>query len=283
MRITVLGMGSMGRAFASRAIDRGHVVTVWNRSHGKAAELVRRGATEADSVRAAVADAEVTLVVLADDQASRAVCLGDDGALAALADGAVLANVSTVSPDTARELATAGPPDAVVDAPVLGAPAAIAGGHGRFLIGGPADTVDGLAALWADLGAGYTYCGPAGSGAVLKLLSNLQLMIGLAALAEAMATARRHGIPDDLLRTVFGDSPVVSRAATMRLDSLLSADHPGWFTPELAAKDVRLAVALAGQRDVPVLLGPATEELLTRVVGAGWPDLSAVIEGLTER
>jgi 3-hydroxyisobutyrate dehydrogenase-like beta-hydroxyacid dehydrogenase len=282
MRVTVLGLGNMGRAFAARALQRGHQVTVWNRSAGKAGDLLVNGATEVSSVTQAVSRAEVTLVVLADDEAVLDVCLGIDGALASVAKGAVLANISTVSPATARELAAAGPADAVLDAPVMGTPAAVANGAGRFLIGGSAETVRLLEPLWADLAAGHTYCGPVGSAAVLKLLSNLQLMIGVSALAEAVATARRQGIGDDLLRTVFGNSFVISPAARMRLDSLLSTDHPGWFSPALARKDVRLAVDLAESQGIPVRLGPAVENLLTAVIETGeqWSDFSAVIEAL---
>lgn len=272
----------MGRAFAARALERGHQVTVWNRTAGRSGDLLINGATEISSVSQAVAHADVTLVVLADDDAVLDVCIGIDGALASVAKGAVLVNISTVSPATARELAAAGPEGAVLDAPVMGAPAAVAKGGGRFLIGGPLETVRRLDQLWSDLGAGYTHCGVAGSGAVLKLLSNLQLMIGVAALAEAVATARSNGIDDDLLKTVFADSFVVSEASKLRLDSVLSADHPGWFGPALARKDVRLAVGLAQSKGIPVRLGPAVENLLTTVIedGTDWPDFSSVIEGL---
>jgi 3-hydroxyisobutyrate dehydrogenase-like beta-hydroxyacid dehydrogenase len=282
MRVTVLGLGNMGRAFAARALERGHDVTVWNRSAGRAAELVAAGATEAESVTKAVSAAEVTLVVLTDDRAVLDVCLGDGGALASLADGAVLANASTVAPETARELADAGRAGAVLDTPVMGAPALIAKGGGKFLVGGPAEAVAVVAPLLGDLGAGHVHCGPAGAGVTAKLVSNLQLVIGVAALAEAIATARANGLPDDLLRTVFEDTPVVSAASRLRLDSLLDPEHPGWFNAELARKDVRLAVRLAEQQGVPVKLGPAAENLLTTVIAVGgqWPDFTAVIEAL---
>lgn len=275
----------MGRAFAGRALAAGHQVTVWNRTAGKAGDLVNRGATENSSLPDAVARAEVTLVVVADNEAALDVCLGLEGALASVANDAVLANLSTVSPATARELAAAGPADAVLDAPVMGSPMAIERGEGRFLIGGPAETVHRLDPLWSALGAGYVHCGPTGSGVVVKLMSNLQLMIGVAALAEAVATARRHGISDELLRTVFGESFVVSGAAKLRLESLLDGEHPGWFTPQLARKDVRLAVELAEQEGIPVQLGPATESLLTSVIDTGreWSDFAAIIEALNPR
>ena len=84
MRITILGMGNMGRAFAARAIESGHQTTIWNRTPGRGAELVARGAIEVDTATTAAAGADAVLVVLADDAAVLDVCLGDDGVLASL-------------------------------------------------------------------------------------------------------------------------------------------------------------------------------------------------------
>jgi 3-hydroxyisobutyrate dehydrogenase-like beta-hydroxyacid dehydrogenase len=281
MRIAVIGMGSMGRAFARRALERGHGVTVWNRSPGRAAAVVAEGAVEAP-LETAVGDADVVMVVLADDKAVLEVCEGAGGILASLGSSTVLLNVSTVSPDTVRHLAAVGPADRVLDAPVMGAPENVAAGHCRFLVGGPLLTVTSCDPLWTDLGVGYTHCGPIGTASIMKLISNLLLITGVASLAEAIATARSHGIPDELLQDVFGQSPVVSPTSAIRLHSVLDPSHPGWFSPTLARKDVRLAVGLAEQAGLPVRLGPATEALLTAVVEsrAEWPDFSAVIEAL---
>src|SRR5580658_8846251 len=282
MRLAVLGLGNMGRAFAALALDKGHQVTVWNRSADRATDLVSRGAIEADTSRSAVADSDVTLVVVADDDAVLSVCRGAGGVLNALPAEATLSVVSTVAPETVRQLAEAGPRDGVLDSPVMGSPSLIAAGMGSFLIGGPLPTVSGLDALWSDLGTGYTYCGEVGSGATMKIVSNLLLITGVAALAEAIATARQQGIPNNLLKGVLADSFVVSPASKIRLDSLFDASHPGWFTPALARKDVRLAVGLAEDAEVGVRIGPATDALLSAVIDAGrpWPDFSAVIEAL---
>jgi 3-hydroxyisobutyrate dehydrogenase-like beta-hydroxyacid dehydrogenase len=283
MRLSFLGMGNMGTAFAMRALERGHEVTVWNRSPGRTSELVAKGAVRAESPRMAVGEADAVLVVLADDAAVLGVCLGDEGVLAGLGPAAVFANISTVSPDTARRLAAAGPDGRVLDSPVMGSPAMVEAGLGRFLIGGPVTAITAVEPVWSDLGAGYTHCGPVGAGATMKLISNSLLITGVVALAEAMATARRHGISDQLLRDVLGDSPVVSGSSRARFESLLDDAHPGWFAPTLARKDLRLAIDLAEQAGVGVRIGPAAEALLTDVIDAGgqWPDFSAVIEALS--
>jgi 3-hydroxyisobutyrate dehydrogenase-like beta-hydroxyacid dehydrogenase len=243
---------------------------------------VAKGAVEADSPKAAVMGSDVVLVVVADDAAVLDVCLGDDGALASLGPAAVLANISTVSPDTVRRLAGVGPEGRVLDSPVMGSPSLIAAGMGSFLIGGPATVVEVLHPLWSDLGAGYTHCGPVGTGATMKLVSNLLLITGVTALAEGIVTARENGISDELLMGVLTDSFVVSAASKVRLESLFDNSHPGWFSPSLARKDVRLAIDLAEQAGVEVRVGPATDALLTTVIDAGvqWPDFAAVIEAL---
>jgi 3-hydroxyisobutyrate dehydrogenase len=283
MRITILGMGNMGRAFAARAIETGHQTTVWNRTPGRVAALVDSGAIEVETSTTATAGADAVLVVLADDAAVLDVCVGDDGALASLGPDAVLAIVSTVSPETARRLAELGPEGRVLDAPVMGSPLMIAGGLARFLIGGPDSAITAIEPLWNDLGSGYTHCGSVGTGATMKILANSLLITGVASLAEVIATARHLGIPDEFLRSLLADSPVVSVASNLRLDSLLDATHPGWFSPALARKDLRLALDLAEETGVGVRIGPAAEALLTTVIDSGgeWPDFAAVIEALS--
>ena len=159
----------------------------------------------------------------------------------------------------------------------------IAGGLGRFLVGGPAPAITAVEPLWNDLGSGYTHCGPAGSGATMKILANSLLITGVASLAEAIATARQQAIPDEFLRTLLADSPVISLASNLRLDGLLDATHPGWFSPALARKDLRLAIDLAEENGVGVRIAPAAEALLSTVIDMGgeWPDFSAVIEALS--
>ncbi len=279
MRVAVLGVGNMGRSFAARALEHGHEVTVWNRSEGRTADLVAEGASDAPSASAAVTDAEVVLVVLADDDAVLTVCLGGEGALASLPPEAVLVCISTVSPDTVRRLEQT-TDRTVIDAPVLGSPEMIRAGSGQFLIGGPADSVEALTPLWRDLAAGFTHCGPVGSGAALKLVMNMLLVTGVSAMAEGIAVARGYGLPDELLRGVLEQSPVVSLASMVRLGSVLDPNHPGWFTPELARKDVRLANQLAADSGVQPRMGPAAEALLAAVIDTDrdWADFSAVVE-----
>jgi 3-hydroxyisobutyrate dehydrogenase-like beta-hydroxyacid dehydrogenase len=275
-----VGTGNMGLAFASRALQKGHEVTVWNRTPERCGPAVDAGAGQASSPGEAAGGADAVLVVLADDAAVLDVCVGPDGVLDSLEPSAVFANVSTVAPGTIHRLAEAGPAERILDSPVMGSPEMIAAGLGSFLIGGSLAAITAVDPLWTDLGSGYTHCGPTGAGATMKIVQNMLLITGVAALAEGIATARGTGLSEELIRSVMADSGVVSPASKVRLASLLDATHPGWFTPALARKDVRLAMDLAGEAGVPARMGPAAEALLTTVIDQGgqWPDFAAVIE-----
>jgi len=280
MRIAVLGLGHMGRALAIRLRDRDYEVAVWNRSPGRAEELAKRGVTEAGTVAEAVAGADVAVTLLANDAAVRQVCLGEGGAVANLYGDAVLVDMSTVHPDTSRALAAAAPGGRFIDAPILGGPEALMSGKAKLLLGGRQQVVTGLKPLWDDLSASYLYTGPNGTATTLKLLSNIILVGSTALLAEAVVTGQINGIDHDVLRRVFGESPAVAPGVQLRLEDILEGDHRGWWTLELAEKDMGLALSLATEQGITLPVAAAVERLVRHSVEAGYgeQDLAAVVE-----
>jgi 3-hydroxyisobutyrate dehydrogenase-like beta-hydroxyacid dehydrogenase len=284
MRIAVLGLGNMGRAVAIRLQDRGYEVAVWNRSPGRAEELVKRGAIEAGTIADAVAGADVAITLLTNDAAVRQVCLGEGGALSNLYGEAVLVDMSTVHPDTSRALASAAPGGRFVDAPILGGPEALISGKAKLLLGGRQDVVTSLKPLWNDLSASYLYTGPNGTATTLKLLSNIILVGSTALLAEAVVTGQINGIDNGVLRRVFGESPAVASGVQLRLEDILAGDHRGWWTLELAEKDMGLALTLASGRGITLPVAAAAERLIRQSVEAGYgeQDLAAVVEVIRE-
>src|SRR5947209_19626496 len=135
MDIAVLGMGRMGRARAGRLLEGGHRVAVWNRSKGKAGEIVAAGAREAQSVADAVDGVDVAVTMLANDDAVRAVAFGE--LRSSIGEKTVYVDSSTVSPGLSAELAEAFP-GRFLAMPVLGSPAALRAGTEVFLGGGNA-------------------------------------------------------------------------------------------------------------------------------------------------
>ena len=143
-RVAVLGLGTMGLGMAKNLLKAGFEVSVFNRTQSKAEPLRAEGATLAATPAEAAAGAEVVISMLADDAASRAVWLGEKGALQAMEEGAVLVESSTATPAWVEALKAAaearGCP--LLDAPVTGSKPQAEAAQLSFLVGGEAAVLE---------------------------------------------------------------------------------------------------------------------------------------------
>ncbi|MCX5195616.1 NAD(P)-dependent oxidoreductase [Streptomyces sp. NBC_00249] len=238
-KIAFLGLGHMGAPMARHLLACGYELTVWNRTPAKAGPLVEAGATLASSPAGAVRDADLVVTMLADPAALRAVA---EEVLPALRPGTHWVDTSTVGPDPVRELAARLPEGvSLTDAPVMGSVDRAGTGELWVLVGG--DPLPGpVRTLLATLGK-VSECGPAGSGAAMKLVLINAVVGGVALVAEALTLGRALGLPAALVREQLSAGPLAGAVARTFAD----ASH---FPVALAAKDVALATAHAA---LPVL------------------------------
>ncbi|MCP5365200.1 MAG: NAD(P)-dependent oxidoreductase [Hyphomicrobiales bacterium] len=248
-RIAFLGLGRMGLGMAGRLIDAGYDVAVYNRNNNKAKQLVSRGARVAASPRTAVDGAEAVIAMVADDAASRAVWLGDEGALAAVTPEAFAIECSTLSHGWVKELAGAASARGVryIDCPVTGLPDMAARGALTLLAGTDVHDLKTAEPYLAPLSERIIHFGPIGCGTAYKLMINLMGAVQIAAAAEGMAIAERAGLD---LRTV-ADAIALGQAASPQVvrntERMANGDHDHTvnFTPALRLKDAEYAVSLA--------------------------------------
>jgi 3-hydroxyisobutyrate dehydrogenase-like beta-hydroxyacid dehydrogenase len=277
MDVAVLGMGRMGRALAGRLLEGGHRVVVWNRSKGKAGEVVSAGAREAQSVADAVEGVDVAVTMLANDDAVRAVAFGE--LRSSIGEKTTYVDCSTVSPTLSGELAEAFPARFVA-MPVLGSPAVVSAGQAVFLTGGTADVVDRLGPMVSSLSDNVRRYDTAPLAITAKLASNLLLLSEVVALAESFAVGRSGGLRDDQLRDLFGTSPMVPPGVKNRFEGVLTGSQDAWWTTVLGAKDVGLAVDLARKADVELPEARVVQQLYENAASSGLndADIAAVTE-----
>lgn len=277
MDVAVLGMGRMGSALASRLLHGGHRVAVWNRSKGKAGEAVSAGAREAQSVADAVRDADVVITMLADDEAVRAVALGD--LRSSIGDQAIYVNCSTVSPALNSELTHAFAARFLA-MPVLGGPAAVRAGQAAYLPGGEGRVADRLTPVLSSLSATIHRYDTASLATTAKLAANLLLLSQITALAESFAVGRSGGLSDDQLRELLGGSVMVAPGIQNRFEGILTGPQDGWFTTVLGAKDASLAINVARGAHVELPEAEAVKQLYDKAAASGLDhaDVAAVTE-----
>ncbi len=283
--IAFLGLGAMGCRMASRLVGDDIDLRVWSRS-GVPQGAPGLGSMFAPTVAAAVKDVDVAIVMVTDDDASRAVWL-DAGALRGLRRGAVAVECSTLSPPWVSELARRAREAGVdfVDAPVVGSrPQADAGGL-IFLAGGDASIVDELRPTLLRMGATVHHVGASPAGTRAKLVANALFAVQVAALGELVGFARRAGMDVERLVEVLGELPVMSPVAKGAATGMMKGAFAPMFPLSLAAKDLRYATAQADAVGSNVPVTSATSEVFQRggAQGLSEENLTAVAKLYTEK
>lgn len=282
--IAFLGLGIMGGGMARRLLDAGFPLAVYNRNRAKAAPLASAGARAADTPREAAKGAAIIISMVADDTASRAMWLGDDGALAGAARGTVMVECSTLTIAWVNELAAAVTErgGAFVDAPVAGSKGAAAAGELKFIVGGADAAVEKVRPAFNAMGRSVTHLGPTGSGALVKLVNNFMAGVHVAAWAEALAWIERTKLDRAKAVAFLMEGAAASPITKMMSERMMVDDYTPNFFLRLMAKDLSYAVREAA--DQGVNLDTATTALMRfqRAMAAGLSDedMAAIVKSI---
>jgi 3-hydroxyisobutyrate dehydrogenase len=285
-RVAILGLGIMGSGMAGRLLSAGFPLAVYNRNAEKARRFGDAGACIAETPREAAAHAEIIISMVADDNASRAVWFGENGALSAATHGAVLIESSTLSVNYVRELAAAAASKGCqfLDAPVTGTKPHAESGQLLFLVGGCAQALAAARPALAVMGRDIIHLGPLGSGALLKLINNFLCGVQAASFAEATALIDAGGLDQEkALAVLTNGAPGSPLVKTISARAVAPESAPN-FLLRLMAKDLAYALAEASAYDLPLDTAAAALRIFKHAVDTshGDQDFSAVV-GSVER
>lgn len=249
MKIGVVGIGKMGAAIAERLMELGHEVTVWNRSAGKAAALVKAGASAAKTPAELAGRCEVILSILTDAAAIAAAYDGKDGLLSANIAGKLFIEMSTVRPDTQKALAARinAKGAAIIDCPVGGTVGPAKDGKLFGFAGGEAKDIARARPVLDQLCRRVEHVGPSGSGASMKLAINLPLLVYWQALGESLALCRTLGLDGARLIDILGDTsgaPAVLKVRGSVIGGAINGVEPAQTTFDIDSvrKDLRTMI-----------------------------------------
>lgn len=267
-----IGLGRMGSVMVDRLLDAGVTTAVYNRAQEKARPFADRGATRLTSVtEAATCDIVFSMV-------------SDDAALAALHDPAsglfahpmtqrvtVWIDGSTVSPAAARCAAAAAHAAGVafVSAPVSGNPEVVRAGNAIFVVSGDPEALDLTEELLGVLGRAVFRAGGGTEAVTIKLCVNALLATTMQSLAEIAVLAGKSGVTRAALLAFLNDSAIGSSFTRYKTPNLVALDFEPTFTAVAQRKDIRLALRLAAENEVPMPVLSTTETAFSRLIGSG--------------
>jgi 3-hydroxyisobutyrate dehydrogenase len=287
--VAVVGTGRMGTAMTGRLRSGGADVIVYNRTRERAEKAASQtGADVADTAREAVSSAGTVIVSLADDRAVDEAYTGNEGIIAGLNPGTVVADTSTIDPETARRIAhlveEAGAGH--LDSPVSGSVSVVEHGELTIMAGGRGDDLDAARPVLDVLATRIFHMGDHGTGAAMKLAVNAVVGALNLAIAEALVLAEKAGIERSTAYEVFASSVVAAPYVLYKRDAFEQPEEtPVAFSLNLVAKDLDLILELARRVGASMEQAAANREAVRRAlaVGFGDADISAIAEYLRQQ
>ena len=257
-KLGFIGLGQMGSRIAQRLLDRGYQLTAYDLDVTQAEAIAAHGGIIAQSVLDLAQNADVILSCLTNDAAVLSVYNGPEGVLAGAKPGTVVLEMSTIAPETSRELHRLGAQRGieVLDVAISGSTPAAEQGILTLLAGGNSELFRAAKPIFQSIAKQYFLLGDSGSGTAMKLVVNTLLGVGMQAIAEAVALGERAGLDRERLLEVLAKTAVIAPAHVGKLARAAVNDYSPQFPLRLMNKDFQLILKAAAKKHVSM---PATE------------------------
>jgi 3-hydroxyisobutyrate dehydrogenase len=282
-RVAILGLGIMGAGMARRLLSQDFPVSVYNRNAERAKPFADLGAFVGGSAAEAASRSDVVISMVADDNASRNIWLGEKGVVAGATLGQVLIECSTLSVKWVRELAAAAAQRGceLLDAPVTGSKPQAATGELLFLVGGAQQALEKAMPVFSALGRDVQHFGPSGSGALMKLVNNFMCGVQAASLAEAISLIEASGLDRTKAISVLTNGAPGSPLVKIISTRAAAQDFAPNFELRLMAKDLRYADEESQRlRQSGMAIAESARKVFEHAIAAGYgeKDFSAVLQ-----
>jgi 2-hydroxy-3-oxopropionate reductase len=271
-RVGFIGLGIMGQPMAKNLMDAGYELFVHNRSPEKVEELAKEGATAAASPREVAENSDVVITMLPDSPQVAEVLGGKDGVLEGVEEGALLVDMSTISPVVTGELAAAARERgaSMLDAPVSGGDVGAIEGTLSIMVGGAEEDFERAKPLFEVMGKTVTHVGPTGAGQVTKAANQIVVALTIEAVSEALVLGSKGGVSPEKILDVLGGGLAGNKVMEVKREKFLSHTFEPGFRSELHHKDLGIALAAGREYGVALPVTAIVDQMLLTMKRKGW-------------
>ncbi|MFE0427211.1 2-hydroxy-3-oxopropionate reductase [Streptomyces sp. NPDC058953] len=279
-----IGLGIMGSPMAENLLKAGYTVTGFTLEQAKLERLTAAGGTAAASVADAVRDADVIVTMVPASPQVEAIAYGPDGILEHARPGALLIDMSSITPRTSVELAAAGREKGlrVLDAPVSGGEPGAVEAVLSIMVGGERADFDSALPLFEALGRTVVHCGPHGAGQTVKAANQLIVAVNIQACAEAVVFLEKSGVDLAAALDVLGGGLAGSTVLARKKDAFIRRDFRPGFRIDLHHKDMGIVTDAAREVGAALPVGAVVAQLIAslRSQGDGGLDHAALLRSV---
>jgi 2-hydroxy-3-oxopropionate reductase len=255
-RIGFIGLGTMGKPMAHNLLKAGFELTVCGHVNlVPVEELCHEGATVVDCPREVAQRSEVVITCLPDTAVVEEVVLGPDGVMEGATEGCIVIDMSTISPTATREIASrlAERGTEMLDAPISGGETGAIAGTLAIMVGGKESVFEACWSILEAMGKSIVYVGGHGSAQIIKLCNQVAVTLGQIAAFEAFTLGAKAGLKPEVIQRVLSKTTARSWVIQDKMPrTVLAGNFESGFKLRLMCKDLRLALELAKEMDVPL-------------------------------
>lgn len=283
-KVAWIGLGIMGSPMAENLIKAGYSVTGFTLEREKLDRLAANGGSVAPSIAEAVEGADVIVTMVPASPQVEAIAYGADGILENAKKGALLIDMSSITPQTSIQLADAAREKGVrvLDAPVSGGEAGAVEAVLSIMVGGEPADFDRARPLFDVLGRTIVLCGPHGAGQTVKAANQLIVAVNIQACAEAVVFLEKSGVDLSAALDVLNGGLAGSTVLTRKKDNFINRDFAPGFRIDLHHKDMGIVTDAARNVGAALPVGAVVAQLVAslRAQGDGGLDHSALLRGV---
>ncbi|MFJ9517354.1 2-hydroxy-3-oxopropionate reductase [Kitasatospora sp. NPDC101801] len=283
-KIAFIGLGIMGSPMAANLVKAGHTVTGFNLQQPAIDALVAAGGKGATSIADAVKDAEIVITMVPADPQVEQVVLGEDGVLANVAEGTLVIDMSSITPQTSIKVEAAARPKGIrtLDAPVSGGEAGAIEAVLSIMVGGDAADFAEAKPILDALGTTVIHVGPAGAGQTVKAANQLIVAVNIQVLAEAVVFLENAGVDLPAALDVLGGGLAGSTVLNRKKANMIDRQFAPGFRIDLHHKDMGIVTDAARAVGAALPVGAVVAQLVAsaRANGDGSLDHSALLRGV---
>jgi 3-hydroxyisobutyrate dehydrogenase-like beta-hydroxyacid dehydrogenase len=275
-RVGFVGLGTMGVGMARNLAKAGFPLTVTTRTIAKAEAFAREvpGARAVSSAEEVGRASDVVVSSVPDAPEVREVHLGERGTASGATRGTIVIDTSTIAAEAAREIAAklSERGIALLDAPVSGGQKGAIEGTLTFFVGGDAAALERVQPVFRAMGKRITHLGPSGSGQLGKAANQILVGVNLMAVSEALAFAKKAGLPLPALHEALTGGAANSWALEVLGRKMIERDFAPAFAIKHQQKDLAIVLATARQKRQPLPGTALVHQLLVALEAQGRGD-----------
>jgi 2-hydroxy-3-oxopropionate reductase len=279
-----IGLGIMGKPMAENLIEAGYDLVAYNRTREKAEEL--DGATVAETPKGVAEQSDVIITMLPDSPQVEEVLTGEDGVLEGVEEGALIVDMSTISPVVTEELAKKAEEKgaSMLDAPVSGGDVGAINGTLSIMVGGGEEDFERALPLFEVMGETVTHVGSVGTGQVVKAANQIVVALTIEAVSEALVLGSKGGVPPEKILDVLGGGLAGNKVMEVKREKMLEHSFDPGFRVELHHKDLGIALAAGREYGVSLPVTAVVDQMLEtlKMLGRGDQDHSALLTLIEE-